>query len=148
MLLYLYRTSEITVTAAARADNDIGRKSWLSLVTSFLKNEELPEYLLEFYYLELYMILPKISSLAQKALSKQKLSAVRPSLEQSIDKVRLSVVQNYGKGLTIFKFNRLWSKSNHKLKVKIEEAVSDALSGLKLALTIEDDTGLSIQVYS
>jgi hypothetical protein len=113
-----------------------------------LKNEELPEYLLEFYYLELYMILPKISSLAQKALSKQKLSAVRPSLEQSIDKVRLSVVQNYGKGLTIFKFNRLWSKSNHKLKVKIEEAVSDALSGLKLALTIEDDTGLSIQVYS
>lgn len=60
-----------------------------------------------------------------------------------MDKVKLSVVHQYGEGITIQEFNSLFADSTSEVKNEIALAITNALDGLEPHLEIVDDTGLT-----
>ncbi len=104
--------------------------------------------LLEFYKLELSIILPKIQALVQKAASKpQKLAHIKDSLYLSIEKIKLSVLHKYGRSMSLQEFQVQYDRSTCPLKLEIALAIQNALEGKNYSLEVQDDTGLTQELY-
>lgn len=116
--------------------------------------------LLEYYKLELSLVMPKICLLVRKAQGKGKtklMEKTKTVVEQTILKVRKGVVRERGPQYNVFseaEFNRKLSqfvyvsKDIQRLNLEIETSIQRATTGgdPELLITI-DDSKLNLEVY-
>ena len=108
--------------------------------------------LLEFYKLELYLVLPRIASLSKKAQAKQplKFEGIKKTLNQTIEKLKVSVINQHAYDtITVEEFDTQFSTFTD-LTSDTFEAIHNALDGRPytlLSLTSVADTGLTLELF-